>query len=87
MPSPEQIVPEEFSPMDPGLTNGRWIDVVNELREGCPVFHSSAHEDDGFYVLTKSEDLLYAHLVGLGDDARAAVSNALNKGRLLPGMS
>ncbi len=56
------IAPEEFSPMDDRLTNGRWVSVVNELREKCPVFHSSAHEDDGFHVLTRYEDLMYAHL-------------------------
>ncbi len=57
-----QVSPESFSPMDPQLTNGRWVDVVNELRDRCPVFHSSAHEEDGFYVLTKYEDLRHAHL-------------------------
>jgi cytochrome P450 len=57
-----EISPEEFSPMDPRLTNGRWVKVVNDLRNQCPVFHSSAHEDDGYYVLTRYDDLLYAHL-------------------------
>jgi cytochrome P450 len=57
-----RISPAEFSPMDPRLTDGRWVDVVNEFREHCPVFHSSAHEDDGFYVLTRYKDLFYAHL-------------------------
>lgn len=55
------VPPEEFSALDPRLTNGRWVDVANELRERCPVFRSKAHEDDGFVVLTKHEDLKTAH--------------------------
>jgi cytochrome P450 len=56
-----EIVAENFTPLDPRLTGDRWIGVVNRLREQCPIFHSSAHEDEGFFVLTKHDDLKFAH--------------------------
>lgn len=56
---------ESFSFLDPGLTGRRWVDVVNRLREECPVAHSTAHvaDDDerGFTVLTRYEDIQFAH--------------------------
>lgn len=57
----QRIEPEEFTPLDSRLTDGRWVEVVNRLRDECPVFKSHAHEEDGFFVLTKAEDLRFAH--------------------------
>lgn len=55
---------ERFSTLDPDFTDGTWIDVLNRLREQCPVFYSRAHEKDdgdGFWALTRYEDVDYAH--------------------------
>jgi cytochrome P450 len=51
---------EHFSFLDDGLTGGRWVDVVNRLRDECPVAYSDAHED-GFHILTRYEDIVFAH--------------------------
>jgi cytochrome P450 len=56
---------ENFTFLDPDLAGGRWVDVVNGLRERCPVGRSMAHVDDdderGFTYLMKYEDILFAH--------------------------
>jgi cytochrome P450 len=53
------VVRPSFSALDPALKDGRWVAVFNDLRVACPVFRSQAHED-GFYVLTRYEDIRYA---------------------------
>jgi cytochrome P450 len=50
-----------FDPYDAEL-DGRFFEVVDELREQCPVAHSGAQ--GGFWAVTRFEDVLS----GLGDD-------------------
>ena len=56
---------ENFTFLDPDLADGRWVDVVNGLRERCPVGRSVAHVNDdderGFTYLMKYEDIMFAH--------------------------
>ncbi|WP_236793414.1 cytochrome P450 [Amycolatopsis sp. GM8] len=57
--STRSLSDESFSALDPALKGGRWVEVFNDLRNARPVAHSKAHED-GFYVITRYEDVLYA---------------------------
>jgi cytochrome P450 len=54
--APAAISHEYFSLFDPRLTAGRWIQVVNRLREQRDVFET-AQEAGGFHVLTKYADI------------------------------
>lgn len=51
-----------FTLLDPALTGGRWVDVLNGMRKECPVAHSTAHEAEtgGFYILSRYEDVWHA---------------------------
>jgi cytochrome P450 len=51
---------KRFSILDKEMLDHRWVPVVNDLRNQCPIFHSEAHEE-GFWVLTRYEDVLFAH--------------------------
>ena len=56
---------KNFTFLDPDLAGGRWVEVVNGLRERCPIGRSMAHVNDdderGFTYLMKYEDILFAH--------------------------
>lgn len=64
LPAGEKDCPEywqrHFDNYDADLTRGRYHRVLGEMRESCPVAHSDQHED-GYYVLTRFEDVQFVH--------------------------
>ena len=59
MPDAVKDFTQRFDHLDPDLMADPYP-VYRELREQCPVVHSDAHEDRGFFVLSRYEDVTAA---------------------------
>ena len=48
-----------FTILDPSFIGGAWKEAWADYPTKCPIFHSDAHEDQGFYVMSRYEDIMY----------------------------
>jgi cytochrome P450 len=53
-------LPEAFTPFDPALTLGRWIPVVNHLRDHQGLFRVAPDSEQPYAVLTTYADVAFA---------------------------